>query len=392
MPTVGSTSGPETSTIGASITTPASKESSTTEVTTTEKTPTTTVLTTTQTTTITTPTTTEPTTVGTTTTTETPPCITPSREEIRRFHPEKCKNKTGCSRTLTEVSLGDDLMRFTWHQMNKVLGTSQNSLKQLKELFEIHLKILMLTCPSKYLDPQFITAAMELFLEFINEDFFYGVEELEASLYERVLYSLKKCLGEAEPFEFVNASGPCNTTKILPEVILNGSMHRVQFDAKESWENYEPIIESGWKLFLNAHSYCYRHFYRQNDHHSYSLKIMELFSTSIYDKWKQPLVSRYLYKFLLPRANQMDVMMDNLDYCVAAVGFVSVCPIWVDRSGTRAGTPLDEVSLIREKRNIWIGYFEENREETHIWKGKAYCLQNAEDPGYHLNFGRCSHP
>jgi hypothetical protein len=248
------------------------------------------------------------------------------------------------------------------------------------------------TCGSKYLDPAFITATMETFMELIKEDFFFGVEEYEASLYERVMYSLKICLNEAKPFEFIGIPGPCNTTKILPKLILYEKVHDIGFDERESWRNYELIIESGWKLFLNAHSYCYKHFYRQNDHHSYSHKMMELFSTSIYEKWNQPLSSKLLYKFLLPNINLLDIMMENMDYCVAAVGFVSTCPVWVDRSGTRQATQEDALGpTSRQKRNIWIGYFEENREDTEIWKGKAFCLQSAEDPSYHLNFGKCAH-
>jgi len=48
----------------------------------------------------------------------------------------------------------------------------------------------------------------------------------------------------------------------------------------------EPIIESVWKLFIAAHSYCYEDFSDfYNDHHLYTVFIIPVFSNAIQEIW-----------------------------------------------------------------------------------------------------------
>lgn len=48
---------------------------------------------------------------------------------------------------------------------------------------------------------------------------------------------------------------------------------------------FEPLIETTWKIFLNAHAYCFEDFQIPNDHHHFSVLFLELFSKTVYEKW-----------------------------------------------------------------------------------------------------------
>ncbi|CAG7720571.1 unnamed protein product, partial [Allacma fusca] len=315
-----------------------------------------------------------------------------SSEDIRDYwnHPILCP------RSITELVLTDQLKRFAIHKLNKQIRTRQLSLEQTEELVQIQQNLLKITCPAAAVPPEVITVLTEAFVLFLRDDFFYGVDETESSLYERIIFSLRTCLKRAKPFEFLGIMDECNSSLILKEVVLEGQPMKIVIDAEQSWRNYELIIESGWKMFLNAHSYCYEDFLRQNDHHAYSIRMMQLFSNSIYEKWIQPLSTYALYKYIIPNANDLEAIMDNLDACVGALTFNIKCPVWISRSSSKSDSPSQPVDRIsnptRKKRSIWINHIQTNREETEIWNGAAHCLQSPEDPSYRLGFGRCAHP
>jgi len=60
---------------------------------------------------------------------------------------------------------------------------------------------------------------------------------------------------------------------------------KLKIPKRSSWLSFEPLIETVWKMFLNTHSYCFEDFQHSNDHHHFSVLMMQLFSESIYDKW-----------------------------------------------------------------------------------------------------------
>jgi hypothetical protein len=48
----------------------------------------------------------------------------------------------------------------------------------------------------------------------------------------------------------------------------------------------EPLIETTWKILMNAHSYCYPRFSEYfNDHHTFTVAMMPLFSNNIQSIW-----------------------------------------------------------------------------------------------------------
>jgi len=57
----------------------------------------------------------------------------------------------------------------------------------------------------------------------------------------------------------------------------------------------EPLIETVWKTLVNAHSYCYKEFSDYyNDHHTYTVSLMPLFTNEIQDVWYIPLLKLLL--------------------------------------------------------------------------------------------------
>lgn len=132
--------------------------------------------------------------------------------------------------------------------------------------------------------------------------------------------------------------------KITGTLILPNEKVEVTVPENMKSKHFEPLIESAWKMFLNAHSYCYEDFQIPNDHHHFSVLFIELFSKAIYEKWIDPLQNRELYKFIVPKFGVMKEIMENMDYCVAATGQVSLCPVWMTRSNPEAKSIVDSTS------------------------------------------------
>jgi len=65
----------------------------------------------------------------------------------------------------------------------------------------------------------------------------------------------------------------------------DGKIEMIQIPPSASSKNFEPIIEAVWKMFLNAHSYCYEDFEPINDYHHFSTLFFSIFSESIFEKW-----------------------------------------------------------------------------------------------------------
>jgi len=52
-----------------------------------------------------------------------------------------------------------------------------------------------------------------------------------------------------------------------------------------SW-SHEPIIDTAWKVFYNAHQHCFPFFDPiYNDHHRYGTVMEELFKNQVWDIW-----------------------------------------------------------------------------------------------------------
>jgi len=49
---------------------------------------------------------------------------------------------------------------------------------------------------------------------------------------------------------------------------------------------FEPIIETVWKTFLNAHNYCFKKFSEYyNDHHTFTVALLHFFTNDIQSMW-----------------------------------------------------------------------------------------------------------
>ncbi len=66
----------------------------------------------------------------------------------------------------------------------------------------------------------------------------------------------------------------------------NGKTFPLNMTDDRKGDGFEPIIETVWKTLVNAHSYCYPYFSDYyNDHHSYTVSLMPLFTNEIQYLW-----------------------------------------------------------------------------------------------------------
>ena len=70
------------------------------------------------------------------------------------------------------------------------------------------------------------------------------------------------------------------------EIMKGNFSYNLTMEEDKKGRTYEPMIEIVWKIFLNAHSYCYKHFSEYyNDHHSFSVALLSLFTNEIQNIW-----------------------------------------------------------------------------------------------------------
>ncbi|CAL8077228.1 unnamed protein product [Orchesella dallaii] len=119
----------------------------------------------------------------------------------------------------------------------------------------------------------------------------------------------------------------------------------------------EPLIETVWKMLINAHSYCYIYFTDYfNDHHTFTVALLPLFTNKIQDIWLQGYLlgeafpNNVLYGGLL---GDIKRVMKNVDYCTAASKQASPYPWIINRP------PRDKSNVWRKKRET----LEETRED-----------------------------
>jgi len=66
----------------------------------------------------------------------------------------------------------------------------------------------------------------------------------------------------------------------------DGKTSRLSMPINRRANDFEPIVEIAWKVFVNAHSYCFNHFSDYyNDHHSYTVSLLPFFTNEIQEIW-----------------------------------------------------------------------------------------------------------
>ena len=69
-------------------------------------------------------------------------------------------------------------------------------------------------------------------------------------------------------------------------VEVNKEQLNLTLEEDKRGHGYEPIVETVWKMFLNAHSYCYKYFPESyDDHHIFSEALLFLFTNEIQNIW-----------------------------------------------------------------------------------------------------------
>ncbi|CAL8118651.1 unnamed protein product [Orchesella dallaii] len=324
-------------------------------------------------------------------------CEEMTRDSVKEYWiaPES----SACAKTINEAIFTRQLERFASKMLDDMFDTRLHSLEQMSQLLFHSRDIMKKTCDSQYVPPEVFDVAANAFKMFVSEDFLYGVEGVDWVSFERILKSLIKCSNRAKPFVFETEKLGCDVKKITGTLILPGETVNVSIPDNGKSRHFEPLIETTWKMFLNAHSYCFQDFQFSNDHHHFSVLFLELFSRSIYENWIEPLQKKDLYKFIVPNYQILPEIMENMDNCVAATNHVSKCPAWLARSSpiaksivnTPAASASSSVSGRKRKKRAtskWISEMVDSRVRAKIWEGTAYCLRTMEDP-IHLRLNKC---
>ena len=147
------------------------------------------------------------------------------REFVKRYW--STDHADGCSQVFTKVLLEDSLKRFATYKMHSLMKSRQNSLHQMEEIFKLHAELIKTTCSANALPHEFVDAMTWAFTWLIQDDFFYGVEEFEASLFERVVFALKTCIAHARTFRFLEVDGPCNSTIVIDATLYKTNNGRI---------------------------------------------------------------------------------------------------------------------------------------------------------------------
>lgn len=119
-----------------------------------------------------------------------------------------------CPPTTTQAVFINQLQRFAVKQMNKVFDTRVKSLDQASELLNLTLTLMTKVCPAEAVSREYLQDANDAFTMIIKEDFFYGVEMLDTSVFESLKYSLNKCIGRAEFFNLSMKERDCSNMEV----------------------------------------------------------------------------------------------------------------------------------------------------------------------------------
>jgi hypothetical protein len=163
----------------------------------------------------------------------------------------------------------------------------------------------------------------------------------------------------------------------------------------------EPLVETVWKMLVNAHSYCYPYFKAYfNDHHTLTVALLPLFNNQIQDIWLKDggydTKNGRLYGGLL---GDTEKVVRDVDNCVAASRHISQYPWYMSRpirdSNNKwrkrkrrdaEGNPQQQQQPLTSEQIGGIGsgspFDPDNLAPTPIFidSGKKLCLFDPDDP------------
>ncbi|CAL8095199.1 unnamed protein product [Orchesella dallaii] len=181
------------------------------------------------------------------------------------------------------------------------------------EFLEISKRIMKKTCPPYYVKPTFLDLAIGSFIRIQQVHYKFPENTFKHSGFLRVLEALKSCEANATQ---INFTSPGCDGKVSGNMSVYGEFIELHITRVQSPLDRDPIIETTWKVFFNAHSICYHSFNKlYNDHHRFTTWMMPLFQNGINDLWVKGRITETSLGGLF--GNQIEVQ-DNLAMCASA--------------------------------------------------------------------------
>ncbi|XP_035705363.1 uncharacterized protein LOC118434898 [Folsomia candida] len=253
------------------------------------------------------------------------------------------------------------------------LKTEQNiqTLKPYKsplyQFLELAKELMKRTCPAGYVNPDFFDLAVSTFIKIQNKHLRFPESAKNVKAKTRIVESLQSCIENATEFNFT--IDPCSekALHIWPVSGLYCAFGNcsLEINMYGGFENYEPIVETTWQIFKNAHSYCFDHFSKYyNDHHRFTTWMINLFQNPINDIWRNGTATGIVYGGVF--GNQENVQT-AVAYCAASSQLLSKYPWDLPRP-----EKIEELSnpATRKKRQV----FEQGYDKS------AKCLPSHEIP------------
>ncbi|CAG7836360.1 unnamed protein product, partial [Allacma fusca] len=135
------------------------------------------------------------------------------------------------------------------------------------------------------------TIALESFL---TQQTSFHLKDMYISFpaYDRILASMTECDGQAGNFMFVRndslcaSKPPTDISQLIKRNGANKTLEILPYWALARPDAFEVVVEVVWKVFLMAHSYCFKFFNQYfNDHHTFTTTMIHFFTNQIQDIW-----------------------------------------------------------------------------------------------------------
>ncbi|XP_035710524.1 uncharacterized protein LOC118436467 [Folsomia candida] len=268
----------------------------------------------------------------------------------------------------------------------------------LKILDRIRL-IMQKTCsPVK---AEFFELALNSFLKVQLESFHVKEPYISHAVFVRIEYALKNCLAAAKAHVFgqdTNSTSTCDaggrndkTSKMLDvhgdgkEIVKLPETPPYAVGVLDSGAIREPLIETVWKMLINAHSYCYPYFKAYfNDHHALTVTLLPLFNNAIQDLWLKEggydVDHHRLYGGMLGDVKRV---LEDVDNCVSASRQISQYPWYMSRPMRDSG---NKWKRKRRRRRDAVDTGLTTRSKyfapSPVWinDGHTLCLFDPDDP------------
>ncbi|CAL8126102.1 unnamed protein product [Orchesella dallaii] len=253
-------------------------------------------------------------------------------------------------------------------------GASSRSKLPAIRILNYAKQIMVKTCTVVSAD--FFDMAFSAFANLQLDHFQVKEPFISFSSLKRIEQALQQCLQAARPHLFYdNVTAYINNTEeCYNHLPYESSNYTILYPGTDKEQNFsisipdyasstlnataiaEPLIESVWKMLVNAHSYCFKYFQGSfNDHHVFTVALLPMFTNKIqeiwlngvsYDDTKTEHEKDILYGGLFGDVARVKRIIADVDICVGATRAISEYPWFINR-------PMrDPANSWRRKRSV----------------------------------------